>query len=270
MGGIELCELINCDELDDCKVHLASWDGNNHPLDVFVNDREQWNEWNEYRGHRNDFNKKYIFSLIKFYSEPDVWLFGGIFKVVARHTDRYEVSLERKNSNLIGRLKVRFKRNGRVRSVSPDRYFQEMTVFEILREPYSGEEFPGYEGVCLPFKKLETVINQSRNDWRSALSSVKGVYLITDKSNGKKYVGSAYGVTGIWSRWSCYIRTGHGNNDELASIIKENGLAYARKNLVFTLLEYRPMKADDKVIIERESFWKKSLLTQGEYGYNKN
>ena len=65
---IELCELIEGREIDDCKIHLASWNKHDHPLDVFVKDREQWKEWNEYRGKRNDFNRKYIFSLIQFLS----------------------------------------------------------------------------------------------------------------------------------------------------------------------------------------------------------
>ncbi|WP_129139587.1 GIY-YIG nuclease family protein [Modicisalibacter coralii] len=270
MVDIELSDLIDGPELDNCKIHLASWNGRNHPLDVFVSDRERWKGWNEYRGHRDDFNKKFIFSLIQFYPEADTWLFGGLFRVVARYADRYEVVLDRKYDNFVGRLKIRFKRSGRAKAVTPNRYFQEMTVSELLKEPYAGEEFPGYEDICLSFEKLETVVTQDRKDWRSALSSVKGVYLIADKSNGKKYVGSAYGITGIWSRWSCYIGNGHGHNDELTAIIKKHGKAYARKNFVFTLLEFRPMKADDQSVIDRECFWKKALLTRSDHGYNKN
>jgi len=30
------------------------------------------------------------------------------------------------------------------------------------------------------------------------------------------------------------------------------------------------MKVDDKVIIERESYWKEVFLSRGKYGYNKN
>lgn len=270
MNEIELSDLIYGSELDNCKIHLANWNGQIHPLDDFVSDRNKWKGWNEYRGRKDDFNKKFIFTLIQFYPEPDTWLFGGLFQVVARHHNRYEVVLHRKYSNFIGRLKVHFKRSGRAKAITPSRYFHEMTVSELLREPYAGEEFPGYEDICLPFEMLEAVITQGRKDWRSALSSVKGVYLIADKKNGKKYVGSAYGATGIWSRWSCYIGNGHGHNDELTTIIKKQGKAYARKNFVFTLLEYRPMKTDDQSVIDRESFWKEALLSRGTHGYNKN
>jgi len=68
----------------------------------------------------------------------------------------------------------------------------------------------------------------------------------------------------------CYIGTGHGWNDELTKLIKAEGLDYARNNFRLALLEYRPMKADDKVIIERESYWKEVFLSRGKFGYNKN
>jgi len=83
-------------------------------------------------------------------------------------------------------------------------------------------------------------------------------------------VGSAYGDFGLWSRWACYIGTGHGWSDELTQLIKKEGYAYALENFKVTLLEYRPMKTSDSGIIAREGFWKRALLTRTEYGYNKN
>ena len=68
MSEIELVDLIDGNEIDDCRIHLASWNKVEHPLDVFVRDKQQWQGWNEYRGQRDDFNKKYIFALIQFIS----------------------------------------------------------------------------------------------------------------------------------------------------------------------------------------------------------
>ena len=51
--------------------------------------------------------------------------------------------------------------------------------------------------------------------WKTALANQKGVYLITDSSNGKKYVGSATGENMIWGRWKDYIANG---NIELKSL----------------------------------------------------
>jgi len=117
---------------------------------------------------------------------------------------------------------------------------------------------------------LESIFAIQRADWKAALENTKGVYLITDTSNNKRYVGAAYGVTGLWSRWGCYIYTGHGYNDELTKVIKKHGIDYARKHFRFALLEQRTMKTDDLVIIERETYWKNVLLTREPHGYNKN
>lgn len=150
-----------------------------------------------------------------------------------------------------------------------ENHYSSLLVSQILDKPYSGEAFCGYENVKHGFSQLEAIFKQNKQDWKAALQNVKGVYLIVDKKNGKMYVGSAYGESGIWSRWSCYIGTGHGWNDELTILIKANGIDYARENFQFSILEYRPMKTDDQVIIDREQYWKKVLLS-GVFGYNKN
>ncbi len=144
-----------------------------------------------------------------------------------------------------------------------------MKVSEILKQPYSGEQFPGYENINHDFDVLIPIFTNEHPGWKTALEHVKGIYVITDNFNGKKYVGSAYGVSGIWSRWSCYIGTGHGWNDELIQLIKKEGYDYAKDHFTLSLLEYRPMKVDDKVIFEREKYWKKVFLSKGTFGYNK-
>ncbi|WP_141770140.1 GIY-YIG nuclease family protein [Bacillus massilinigeriensis] len=92
-------------------------------------------------------------------------------------------------------------------------------------------------------------------DWKTALENVKGVYVIFDKKTGKKYVGSAYGESGIWSRWEQYISNGHGGNKELVKLMNDKGHDYAKENYKFTLLEYHPMFTPDEKIIFRENFW---------------
>ena len=105
---------------------------------------------------------------------------------------------------------------------------------------------------------------------KTALQNIKGVYLIVDNTNGKKYVGSAYGRSGLWGRWSCYMNTGQGYNDELTDLINRKGIEFARQNFRMTLLEYFLPKTTEEVVIEREGYWKRALLSRGPFGYNKN
>lgn len=90
-----------------------------------------------------------------------------------------------------------------------------------------------------------------------------------DKSNGRKYIGSAYNTGGIWSRWKQYANTGHGGNIGLTEI-DSFSISYARENFKITLIEAMSFKTGDDFIIERKCFWKKALLTGKDFGYNKN
>ena len=255
---------------DSYKLHFARWNGKNQPLEVWTRDRDEWKGWQEYRPGRNDFNRPYIFSLIKFYHETDSWLFGGVFRVLHRHPDRYEVELTDKGAGFLGRLKIRADYRQHAARVNFENHFVGFEVQEILREPYSGRAFPGFEDIDLSFEELESLVRNDCPDWRASLESVKGIYLITDTLSGKRYVGSAYGDQGIWSRWCSYIASGHGGNIELRALVTDSSLEYCRKSFRFALLEYRPSRTDDDIIIGREDFWKRILLTRGERGLNRN
>ena len=270
--AISLTTLLPIPDPTKYKVHLASWNGEKQPLDSFVRDREEWDEWNSWRGAKDDFNRAHILSLIDFYPSPGLWLFGGLYNIKSRLNKNYSCSykIERMQlgDELVGRLKVRFERPSRTKALIYENYIEKMVVVELLQEPYSGEVFCGYDNINLDFRTLEVIFKANRLDWKTALENAKGVYLIVDKSNGKKYVGAAYGETGIWSRWGCYIETGHGGNDELIRLINKEGFKYAERNFKFSILEYRSMKTDDDTIINREEHWKDVLLTK-KFGYNK-
>ncbi|MBQ6675954.1 MAG: GIY-YIG nuclease family protein [Ruminococcus sp.] len=96
---------------------------------------------------------------------------------------------------------------------------------------------------------------------------MKGVYLITDLHNGKRYVGATYGDDMIWGRWSDYVKTGHGGNVELKML----DFDYIKENFTYTLLETFKGSTEKSVIEERETWWKKVLLSRDKkFGYNKN
>jgi hypothetical protein len=255
---------------ENYKLHFARWNRINQPLEVWARDKQEWQGWQEYRPARDDFNRPYIFSLIQFYHETDIWFFGGVFRVLQRHQDRYEVELMGDGAGFLGRLKLRSAYRNRSTRVNFENHYLDFEVQEILREPYSGRVFPGYEDIDLSFEELETLVRNDRPDWKAALESVKGIYLITDTTTGKRYIGSAYGDQGIWSRWCSYIASGHGGNVELQALVVDPSLEYCRKSFRFALLEYRPNRTPDEIIIGREGFWKRILLTRGEHGLNRN
>ena len=266
------------ENVDDDKGHSARRNSKTEPLDEWVRDRSAWQGWQEYYPNRNDFNRTFIFSLMKFYHETDTWLFGGIFRVIALHKDQncnsghyYEVKLTPALEAFIGRLKLFSSYRERSTRVNFENHYDGFEVAEILKEPYSGRSFPGYEGINLSFNELESIVKNDRPDWKAALQSVKGIYLITDTLTGKRYVGLADGEAGIWSRWSDYVASGHGGNAGLRELVKEDpDMAYCRANFRFALLEYRSIHTPSKVITDREKFWKEILLSRGKEGLNRN
>ena len=129
-------------------------------------------------------------------------------------------------------------------------------------------EFPGFNAVLLSHAKLKTVVRENIESWRAALSNVAGVYVITDRSIGKQYVGSACGVGGIWSRWCAYAKNGHGGNVNLRTLLHEKGAPQA-EHFQYAILEVCDLNASSEFVIGRESHWKEVLQTR-DHGLNSN
>lgn len=79
--------------------------------------------------------------------------------------------------------------------------------------------FPGFDRLVLDRAQLQAVMREHRYAaWRTALSSVVGIYLITDTRDGRQYIGKADGAESIRQRWSAYAANGHGGNVELRKV----------------------------------------------------
>jgi hypothetical protein len=268
---LHLSQIWPIPNAEDFKLHLACECEGVEPLDLFVHEPKTWLDWNQYKS-RNEFSREFILALIEFYPEEHRWLFGGAWQIRSRHRGKdwweYDLKPLKEAEPFIGRLKVILKRPGRPKAFYFEDHYSALVVSEILPTRYDGEAFPGYDAINLRFAELESIFSVPRLDWKAALEYSKGVYLITDIRNGQKYVGAAYGDAGLWSRWACYVRTGHGYADDLTRIINKHSLEYARKNFRFALLEYFPMRTEDRAVTGRETYWKDVLMTR-QYGYNK-
>jgi hypothetical protein len=252
------------------KIHLATGK-NPTPFDAFLEGK--FKEWQAHQNGRN-FECDTIISLVGL--EVDQWLFVGVYRVlgVTKGTESpylYETELLPGQDDLIGRVIVRFHRPSRAAYIWGYKYAQNLEVLEIKRERVSVEPFPGYNNVVLDHRRLQVVVSLQEPTWKSALSNVKGVYLIADTSNGKAYVGSATGTEGIWQRWETYAVIGHGWNVELyelLDVLKGKGVEHAN-NFRYSILEIADSHATPEFIKRRESHWKRVLLTR-EWGYNSN
>lgn len=262
--------LLECDfeMLKNAKMHFATRVRNNEPMDAFFNGT--FKQWQEDQSGKN-FEKPYILAWITFRKHE--WMFAGLWKSNSweeRPDGRYTYNTEimEQGSEFIGRLIVHYNKPFRHSYPYALTSLDGISIKEILREPYTMTPFPGYEQVNLDFSQLQSIMYQKEPSWMSALSHVKGIYLITDMTNGKLYVGSAYGNYAFWNRWREYAESGHGGNIVLRKLIRENGKEYA-DNFRFSILETRSMNAEDDSIIMRENYWKQ-ILASREHGYNAN
>lgn len=128
--------------------------------------------------------------------------------------------------------------------------------------------FPGFDRVQLPYVRLQRILDDPHySRWHSALSAVKGIYLIADASNGKQYVGKADGTEGILGRWKAYAGDGHGGNVALKDLDSLD-LTH-REQFVFSILRVFGPEATQKQILDAEAHYKSALLSQ-DFGYNEN
>jgi hypothetical protein len=269
---IKLTDIIKISNPENYKLHLGSTDTEgNKPLDLYIENEDNWKQWNEYRGNKNDWNRDYIFSMIDFYPQYYTWLFGGIFKVIERQENKYILEEVEEYKKFDGRLLLNFERYQglRGRAFLLEGFINDISVNQIFEMKYTGEVFPGYDNINHDFSALEPIFRIEKSDWKNALSNVKGIYIITDKKTGKSYIGSAYGEKGIWERWAQYINTCHGWDEQLITLIKKNGENYARENLKFSILEVFALYETNNQIIQRENYWKEKLMTRV-FGYNSN
>ena len=147
-----------------------------------------------------------------------------------------------------------------------DRHDKE--VIEILPQGFIGN-FPGLLDFVLEFDELKTLISnpEANHDWRQHLSAVNGIYLILDAESGKQYIGSAYGIGGIWQRWCEYAASGHGGNKELVDLLKPDPLR--ARHFKFSVLQSLPSNITPREIISIEALYKEKLGSRA-HGLNRN
>lgn len=255
---------------ESAKLHLATPDGESKPLDAYLaGEFEEWQAWQS----KLNFERPHVVSLIRL-PGVDRWLFAGVFEPVgstwglARNKYKYELLEKPSCGEFKGRLVIRYARTGRGAYRNLENLIDQMVVEEILPRPMAVGEFPGFKAIDVSKRVLDVVVREAVESWRVALSNVAGVYLISDPGSGRLYVGSAAGAGGIWARWCAYSAGGHGGNKLLKELV-EGGDEARVQSLRFAVLEIADLHSTEPDILQRESHWKRILLSR-EFGLNAN
>src|SRR6266568_8262302 len=134
----------------------------------------------------------------------------------------------------------------------------DMPVLAVLEDSALDAAMPPWDEIALTWKELSLLPVR----WESALSQWRGIYYIFDTSDGKGYVGSAYGGRNLLGRWLNYAASGHGGN----SLLRKRDPQHFR----FTILQRVSPDMDPDDVIRLESTWKERLHTLPPHGLNDN
>jgi len=266
---IYLNDILNFKDLDNVKIRFnLMFEDNWNPSDIY----KQQDTSTLLNGHYHNYSKR------KSYREGQITI--GFLKIEGSKWLLFHIGRVTKDLNIFsgvgyeyesipeyekycGRLIIDFKNRSQTMIRNACSVIDECKVQEILSDDFNNDVFPGYENVRLSWHDLKAAI--LKENWSTALQNQKGIYLITDRSNGKMYVGSASGENMLLGRWNAYVKNGHGNNVEL----KQLKFDHVKTHFEYSILDIFKSTTDDKHILSRETWWKETLKTRT-FGYNKN
>lgn len=270
MNSIKLRDILSFDDLKNVKIRFnLMFRQNWNPIEIFrsgdITTMLEGQYWN--------YNKKsykegqITIGFVKIKPKEDFWLLFHIGQVTKDLNKLNGIGYEYKDlpeyQKFVGRLIIKYKNKSQTMIRNSESVINECYVSQILPDTFDNDLFPGYDKVNISWEEMKRVLD--KDSWKTALQNQKGVYLITDKSNGKMYIGAAYGENMIWGRWKSYIETGHGGNEGLKKLTFD----HIKRNFSYSILDIYKSTTDEQIIIEREIWWKKVLLSK-EFGYNEN
>ena len=271
MNPILINDILNLENLHNVKIRFnLMFEKNWNPIEIFKDgefkvllDGQYWN----YNKNKSFKEGQITIGFIRIKRNENRWILFHIGRVTKDLNILdgvgYEYEILSEYEKYFGRLIIKFKNSSQNMIRKAESVISQCEVDEILPDIFDNDIFPGYDKVNISWKELSRVIE--KENWKTALQNQKGVYLITDTYHGKFYVGSASGDEMILSRWKSYIKIGHGNNKEL----KELDFIHIKEYFRFSILDIYKSTTDTQTILERESWWKETLLSR-RFGYNSN
>ncbi|MFT5323272.1 MAG: hypothetical protein ACI8P0_001121 [Planctomycetaceae bacterium] len=133
-----------------------------------------------------------------------------------------------------------------------------IAVSAITQDSLLSSKMPKWDALDLSWSELSIL----PSEWKTRLSEWRAIYFIFDPSDGKGYVGSAYGEENLIARWLGYAATGHGGNRLLRK--------RSPNDFRFTILQRVSPDMEPADVIRLESSWKRRLHTRHPFGLNDN
>jgi hypothetical protein len=134
----------------------------------------------------------------------------------------------------------------------------EISVYAIHEENALDGAMKRWSELDLTWAQLQVL----PTSWKNKLSEWRAIYYIFDSSDGKGYVGSAYGKANLLGRWRNYAASGHGGNH----LLRQRDA----RNFRFTILERVSPDMAAEEVIRLEATWKERLHTRAPQGLNDN
>jgi hypothetical protein len=131
-------------------------------------------------------------------------------------------------------------------------------IAAILQESAFEGAMPSWEAIDLGWEELKVLPIR----WRAKLSEWRAIYFIFDTSDGKGYVGSAYGGKNLLGRWLNYGAIGHGGN----RLLRQKD----PKNFRFSILQRLSPDLEPADVVVVENSWKERLHTREPFGLKDN
>lgn len=133
-----------------------------------------------------------------------------------------------------------------------------LDVHAILEENALVAKRPKWDEIVLTWEQLRFL----PTTWELALEQWRGIYYIYDDSDGKGYVGSAYGTDNLFVRWQNYAASGDGGN----RLLQPRDPSHFQ----FSILQVVAQDTKPEDVINLESSWKDRLHTRAPNGLNAN
>lgn len=271
MDSIRLNDILKLDNLSEVKIRFnLMFQENWNPIEVFKSGEKQvmldGHYWN-YSKRKSYKAGQITIGFVRIKPRENLWLLFHIGRVTKDLNlfdgVGYEYETLSQFEKYFGRLIIKFDNKAQTMIRNANSVIGHCEVSQLLPDTFDHDIFPGYDNVHVSWTELKRVLG--KENWKTALQNQKGVYLITDSSNGMAYVGSAYGEEMIFGRWKAYTKTGHGGNSRL----KQLSFGHIKKHFRYSILEIFKSTTNDGVIIEKENWWKEVLQTR-RFGYNRN